>query len=172
MPKKSVGRVKSFYGNFLALVRAYVYIRAFGKEHLRSIAENAVINANYLLARLREVYAAPYGFRRCKHEFVLTGTPFKEKFGVNTLDIAKRIQDYGYYPPTVYFPLTVPECLMIEPTETQSKESLDEFADALIKIAEEAKTNPELLHNAPHHAPVTRLDEVKAAREPVLRYKH
>jgi glycine dehydrogenase subunit 2 len=172
MPKKSVGRVKSFYGNFLALVRAYVYIRAFGKEHLREIAENAVINANYLLARLREVYAAPYGFRRCKHEFVLTGTPFKEKFGVNTLDIAKRIQDYGYYPPTVYFPLTVPECLMIEPTETQSKESLDEFADALIKIAEEAKTNPELLHNAPHHAPVTRLDEVKAAREPVLRYKH
>ena len=172
MPKKSVGRVKSFYGNFLALVRAYVYIRAFGKEHLRSIAENAVLNANYLLARLRDVYAAPYGFRRCKHEFVLTGTPFKEQYGVNTLDIAKRIQDYGFYPPTVYFPLTVPECLMIEPTETQSKESLDEFADALIKIAEEANTNPELLHNAPHHAPVTRLDEVKAAREPVLRYKH
>jgi glycine dehydrogenase subunit 2 len=171
MPKKSVGRVKSFYGNFLALVRAYVYIRSLGKEHLREIAENAVLNANYLLARLKDTYSAPYGDRHCKHEFVLTGTPFAEKYGVHTLDIAKRIQDYGFYPPTIYFPLTVPECLMVEPTETQSKESLDEFANALLAIAKEAETNPQLLRDAPHHAPVTRLDEVKAAREPVLRYK-
>ncbi len=171
MPKKSVGRVKSFYGNFLALVRAYVYIRSYGKEHLREIAENAVLNANYMLARLKDTYSAPYGNRHCKHEFVLTGTPFAEKYGVHTLDIAKRIEDYGFYPPTIYFPLIVPECIMIEPTETQSKESLDEFVDALLKIAEEAKTNPQLLHDAPHEAPVTRLDDVKAAREPVLRYK-
>lgn len=172
MPRKSIGRVKSFYGNFLALVRAYVYLRTIGKENLARVAEDAVINANYLLARLREVYYAPFGNRVCKHEFVLSGTPFVEKYGVRTLDIAKRIQDYGFYPPTIYFPLTVPECLMIEPTETQSKESLDEFADALLQIAEEARTNPEVLKNAPHTAPVTRLDEVKAAREPVLRYKH
>ncbi len=171
MPRKSIGRVKSFYGNFLALVRAYVYIRSFGKEHLHEIAEDAVINANYLLARLKGVYAAPFGNRVCKHEFVLTGTPFAEKYGVHTLDIAKRIQDYGFYPPTIYFPLTVPECIMIEPTETESKKSLDEFADALLKIAEEARTNPQLLHDAPTTAPVTRLDDVKAARAPVLCYK-
>lgn len=170
-PKKTIGRVKSFYGNFLALVRAYAYIRTLGKEHLAAIAENAVINANYLLARLRDVYKAPFGNRVCKHEFVLTGTPFVEKYGVHTLDIAKRIQDYGFYPPTIYFPLTVPECLMIEPTETESKASLDEFADALIAIAKEAEVNPQLLKEAPHTAPVTRLDDVKAAREPVLCYK-
>src|SRR5574341_1146975 len=171
MPKKSIGRVKSFYGNFLALVRAYAYIRSYGREHLHEIAENAVINANYLLARLKDAYSAPYGHRACKHEFVLTGAPFVQKYGVHTLDIAKRIEDYGFYPPTIYFPLIVPECLMIEPTETQSKESLDEFADALLAIAQEAETNPQLLHDAPHDAPVTRLDDVKAAREPVLCYK-
>ncbi len=169
-PKKSIGRVKSFYGNFLALVRAYVYLRLLGKEHLARVAEDAVINANYLLARLRNTYHAPFGDRRCKHEFVLTGTPFVEKYGVHTLDIAKRIQDYGFHPPTIYFPLTVPECLMIEPTETQSKESLDEFADALLAIAQEAAANPQILKDAPHTAPVTRLDDVKAAREPVLGY--
>ncbi|MBI3741506.1 MAG: aminomethyl-transferring glycine dehydrogenase subunit GcvPB [Chloroflexi bacterium] len=171
MPKKTIGRVKSFFGNFLALVRAYTYIRSYGKEHLREIAENAVINANYLLARLKGTYYAPFANRACKHEFVLDGTPFKTKYGVNTLDIAKRIQDYGFYPPTIYFPLIVPECLMIEPTETQSKESLDEFADALLKIAQEAETDAQLLHDAPHDAPVTRLDEVRAAREPVLCYR-
>ncbi len=171
MPKKSIGRVKSFYGNFLALVRAYAYIRSLGKEHLREVAENSVLNANYLLARLKNTYSAPYGNRCCKHEFVLTGTPFLEKYGVHTLDIAKRIEDYGFYPPTIYFPLIVPECIMIEPTETQSKESLDEFADALLAIAKEAETDPQLLHDAPHNAPVTRLDDVKAAREPILCYK-
>jgi glycine dehydrogenase subunit 2 len=171
MPKKSIGRVKSFYGNFLALVRAYVYIRSFGKDHLAEIAENAVINANYLLARLKHVYKAPFENRVCKHEFVLTGTPFVEKYGVHTLDIAKRIQDYGFYPPTIYFPLTVPECIMIEPTETESKASLDEFADALLAIAKEAEVNPEMVKTAPHTAPVTRLDDVKAAREPILCYR-
>jgi glycine dehydrogenase subunit 2 len=171
MPKKSIGRVKSFYGNFLALLRAYAYIRTLGKEHLCEMSQDAVLNANYLLARLKDTYCAPYGNRHCKHEFVLTGTPFAEKYGVHTLDIAKRIQDYGYYPPTIYFPLNVPECLMIEPTESESKKSLDDFADMLLKIAEEAKTNPELLHEAPHVAPVSRLDDVKAAREPVLCYK-
>lgn len=171
MPKKSIGRVKSFYGNFLALVRGYTYIRSFGREHLAEIAENAVINANYLLARLKETYSAPYGKRHCKHEFVLTGKPFLDQYGVHTLDIAKRIQDYGFYPPTIYFPLTVPECIMIEPTESESKASLDEFADALIEIAKEAATNPELLHQAPHNTPVSRLDDVKAARAPVLCYK-
>ncbi|MBI4786526.1 MAG: glycine dehydrogenase subunit 2 [Chloroflexi bacterium] len=108
MPKKSIGRVKSFYGNFLALVRAYTYIRSFGNEHLREIAENAVLNANYLLARLKDTYSAPYGNRVCKHEFVLTGTPIAQKYGVHTLDIAKRIEDYGFYPPTIYFPLIAP----------------------------------------------------------------
>jgi glycine dehydrogenase subunit 2 len=171
MPKKTIGRVKSFYGNFLALVRAYVYIRSFGREHLAEIAENAVINANYLLAKLKDTYQAPFANRHCKHEFVLTGTPFVEKYGVHTLDIAKRIQDYGFYPPTIYFPLTVPECIMIEPTETQSKESLDEFADALIAIAKEAAENPQLVKDAPHLAPITRLDDVKAARDPILCYK-
>jgi glycine dehydrogenase subunit 2 len=171
MPKKSIGRVKSFYGNFLALVRAYVYIRSYGRDHLAEIAENAVLNANYMLARLKGTYAAPFAYRHCKHEFVLTGTPFAEKYGVHTLDIAKRIEDYGFYPPTIYFPLIVPECIMIEPTETQSKESLDEFVDALLAIAKEAESSPQLLHDAPHEAPVTRLDDVKAAREPVLCYK-
>ncbi len=171
MPEKSIGRVKSFYGNFLALVRAYAYIRSFGREYLKEIAENAVLNANYLLARLKDTFSAPYANRPCKHEFVLTGTPFAEKYGVHTLDIAKRIEDYGFYPPTIYFPLIVPECIMIEPTETQSKASLDEFADALLQIAKEAETAPQLLHEAPHNTPVTRLDDVKAAREPVLCYK-
>lgn len=170
MPRRSIGRVKSFYGNFLALVRAYAYIRTLGHEHLHEVAENSVINANYLLARLKDTYSAPYGNRHCMHEFVLTGTPFVEQYGVHTLDIAKRIEDYGFYPPTIYFPLIVPECIMIEPTETESKASLDEFADALLAIAKEAATDPQLLHDAPHVAPVTRLDDVKAAREPILCY--
>ncbi|MBI4672952.1 MAG: aminomethyl-transferring glycine dehydrogenase subunit GcvPB [Chloroflexi bacterium] len=171
-PAHSIGRIKSFWGNFLAIVRAYVYIRSFGKEHLQEIAQDSVLNANYLLALIRDVYDPQVPERVCKHEFVLNGTRFKKEYGVNTLDVAKRIIDYGYYPPTIYFPLIVPECLMIEPTETQSKASLDEFAAALRQIAEEARANPQLLHDAPHDTPVTRLDDVKAAREPVLRYKH
>lgn len=171
-PEHSIGRIKSFWGNFLALVRAYTYIRSFGKEHLKEIAEDSVLNANYLLALIRDVYDPQVPERICKHEFVLNGTRFKKEYGVSTLDVAKRIIDFGYYPPTIYFPLIVPECLMIEPTETQSKASLDEFAAALRQIAEEARTNPQLLHDAPHDTPVTRLDDVKAAREPILRYKH
>lgn len=170
-PEHSIGRIKAFWGNFLALVRAYTYIRTYGKEYLKEIAEVAVLNANYLLALLREVYDPQIPERMCKHEFVLNGTRFKKEYGVNTLDVAKRIIDYGFYPPTIYFPLIVPECLMIEPTETQSKASLDEFAAALLKIAEEARTDPQLLHDAPHDTPVSRLDDVKAAREPVLHYR-
>ncbi len=171
-PTHSIGRIKSFWGNFLALARAYAYIRSYGKEHLAEIAHASVLNANYLLALIRDTYDLQIPERLCKHEFVLNGTRFKKDFGVSTLDVAKRIIDYGYYPPTIYFPLIVPECLMIEPTETQSKASLDEFADALLKIAEEARANPQLLHDAPHDTPVTRMDDVKAAREPILRYQH
>ena len=171
-PAHSIGRIKSFWGNFLALVRAYTYIRTYGKEYLKDIAEVSVLNANYLLALIRDVYDPQVPERISKHEFVLNGTRFKKDFGVSTLDVAKRIIDYGYYPPTIYFPLIVPECLMIEPAETQSKASLDEFADALRKIAQEAREHPQLLHDAPHDTPVTRLDDVKAAREPILRFKH
>ncbi len=171
-PEHSIGRVKAFWGNFLALVRAYTYIRSYGKEHLKEIAEISVLNANYLLALLRQVYDPQIPERLCKHEFVLNGTRFKKEYGVNTLDVAKRIIDYGFYPPTIYFPLIVPECLMIEPTETQSKASLDEFASALLKIAQEAREDPQLLHDAPHDTPVSRLDDVRAAREPVLHYNH
>lgn len=172
VPEQSIGRVKAFHGNFLAIVRAYAYIRSFGREHLHEIAETAVLNANYLLARVRGTYDPAIPDRPCKHEFVLDGTRFVKQYGVRTLDVAKRIIDYGFYPPTIYFPLIVPECLMIEPTETESRASLDEYADALIQIAQEARTNPDMLHAAPHIAPVTRLDDVRAARDPVLRYKH
>jgi glycine dehydrogenase subunit 2 len=169
MPPKSIGRVKAFWGNFGILVRAYTYIRMHGAEGLRQVSENAVLNANYLQARLRGVYPIPHGDRTCMHEFVaqgkLEGAPT-----IITMDIAKRLMDFGMHPPTVYFPLIVPEALMIEPTETESKENLDTFADTMIKIAEEAKTQPELLKTAPHNAPVKRLDEVKAAKDLVLCY--
>ena len=151
------------------LVRAYTYIRMHGAEGLRQVSENAVLNANYLQARLRGVYPIPHGDRTCMHEFVaqgkLEGAP-----GIITMDIAKRLMDFGMHPPTVYFPLIVSEALMIEPTETESKETLDFFADTMIQIAEEAKTQPELLKTAPHNAPLKRLDEVKAAKDMVLCY--
>ncbi len=169
MPAKSIGRVKAFWGNFAVLVRAYTYIRMHGAEGLRQVSENAVLNANYLQARLRDVYPIPHSDRTCMHEFVaqgkLEGAP-----GINTMDIAKRLMDFDFHPPTVYFPLIVAEALMVEPTETESKETLDAFADTLIRIAEEARTDPELLKTAPHHAPVKRLDEVKAAKDMVLCY--
>ncbi len=167
-PPKSIGRVKSFYGNFLVFIKAYVYIRMLGAEGLKEVAETAVLNANYLRVRLKEVYPLPYD-RLCKHEFVLSGR-LPDAPGVRTLDIAKRLIDYGFHPPTIYFPLIVPEALMIEPTETESKETLDAFVDALLRIAQEARENPELLHQAPHTAPVRRLDEVRAARQPKLRW--
>lgn len=168
-PARSIGRVKSFYGQFAALVRSYVYIRMLGAEGLREAAENAVLNANYLMAKLRDVYDLPYD-RTCKHEFVLSGSR-QAKNGVRTLDIAKRLMDFGIHPPTVYFPLIVPEALMIEPTETETKETMDEFIAVMRQIAQEAQDNPELLHEAPHDTPVGRMDEVRAAREPILRWK-
>jgi glycine dehydrogenase subunit 2 len=166
MPASSIGRLKAFYGNFGILLRAYTYIRMLGAEGLRQVSENAVLNANYLLSRLKGTYPLPYD-RICMHEFVLSGH-LPDAPDVHTLDIAKRLMDYGFHPPTIYFPLIVPEALMIEPTETESKETLDAFADALIQIAQEARINPELLHSAPHITPVSRLDEVRAARQPVL----
>ncbi len=164
MPPRTIGRVKSFHGNFGILVRAYVYIRMLGAEGLRAVAENAVLNANYLQARLKGVYPVPHGERTCMHEFVAQGK-LASAPDIRALDISKRLIDYGFHPPTNYFPLIVPEALMIEPTETESIETLDAFADALLEIAQEASGHPELLHEAPHSSPVRRLDEVKAARE-------
>lgn len=169
VPVRTIGRVKAFWGNFGVLVRAYTYIRMHGAEGLRQISENAVLNANYLQARLKEVYPIPHSDRICMHEFVAQGI-LKDAPDIHTMDIAKRLMDFGFHPPTVYFPLIVPEALMIEPTETESKETLDAFADALIQIAEEAKSQPELLKTAPHNAPLKRLDEVKAAKDLVLCY--
>ncbi|MDX9827718.1 MAG: aminomethyl-transferring glycine dehydrogenase subunit GcvPB [Spirochaetia bacterium] len=167
MPEKSIGRLKAFYGNFGVLVRAYCYVRMQGAEGLRRIAENSVLNANYLRARLEKTYKLKYT-RPCMHEFVAMGDVAP---GIRTLDIAKRLIDYGFHPPTIYFPLIVPEALMIEPTETESKKTLDGFVDAMLSIAAEAKTNPELLHAAPTTTPVGRLDEVAAARSPVLCFR-
>lgn len=166
-PDKSIGRVKSFLGQFGMFVRAYNYISMLGAEGLRRAGEHAVLNANYLRALVEDIYHIPYD-RVCMHEFVAEGH-WKDAEGVRALDIAKRLIDYGFHPPTNYFPLIVHEALMIEPTETESKQTLDAFADALLKIAEEAHTDPELLTNAPHDTPVGRLDEVKAAKELVLK---
>ncbi|WP_251459536.1 aminomethyl-transferring glycine dehydrogenase subunit GcvPB [Weizmannia agrestimuris] len=165
---QSIGRVKPFYGNFGINVRAYTYIRSMGPDGLREVTENAVINANYMMRKLAPYYDLPYD-RHCKHEFVLSGRRQK-KLGVRTFDIAKRLLDFGFHPPTVYFPLNVEECMMIEPTETESKETLDAFIDAMIQIAKEAEENPEIVQEAPHTTIVKRLDETRAARKPVLRY--
>lgn len=166
MPSRSIGRVKSFHGHFGMAVRAFTYIAMHGADGMRRIAEHAVLNANYLLAKLRNTYHVPYD-RICMHEFVMEGV-FADAPGVHALDIAKRLMDYNFHPPTNYFPLIVHEALMIEPTETENKQTLDAFADALIKIAEEAHAEPELLHSAPHITPIGRLDEVKAAKDLVL----
>lgn len=165
----SIGRIKGFYGNFGILVRAYAYIRTMGPEGLKQVSEDAVLNANYLLKKLSGHYDVPFP-GLCKHEFVLSGNRQK-KLGVRTLDIAKRLLDFGIHPPTIYFPLIVDECLMIEPTETESKETLDAFADVMIQIAKEAEEEPEVVQEAPHHTVVKRMDEVTAARKPVLRYR-
>ncbi|MBD8113361.1 MULTISPECIES: aminomethyl-transferring glycine dehydrogenase subunit GcvPB [Priestia] len=166
---QSIGRVKPFYGNFGINVRAYTYIRSMGPDGLKAVTENAVLNANYMMRRLAEHYELPFD-RHCKHEFVLSGKRQK-KLGVRTLDIAKRLLDFGYHPPTIYFPLIVEECMMIEPTETESKETLDAFIDAMIQIAKEAEETPEVVQEAPHTTVVKRLDETLAARKPVLRYQ-
>ncbi|WP_066074111.1 aminomethyl-transferring glycine dehydrogenase subunit GcvPB [Neobacillus soli] len=166
---QSIGRVKPFYGNFGINVRAYTYIRSMGPDGLKAVTEYAVLNANYMMRRLAEHYDLPFD-KHCKHEFVLSGRRQK-KLGVRTLDIAKRLLDFGYHPPTIYFPLNVEECIMIEPTETESKETLDSFVDKMIQIAKEVEENPEIVQEAPHTTVVGRMDETKAARKPILRYQ-
>ena len=169
---RSIGRLRGFQGNFGVFVRSYAYIRSLGAEGLREASEIAVLNANYLLARLRERAgdALPPAYdARCMHEFVLSGAPMKRELGIRTLDLAKRMLDYGYHPPTVYFPLLVDEALLVEPTETETRETLDAFADAVGAILDEAREDPEIARNAPYTTPVRRLDEATAAREPVLR---
>ena len=166
----SIGRLRSFVGNTGVLVRAYAYIRAHGAAGLREVSDDAVLAANYLKHRLAETYDLPYD-RPCKHEFVASAASIKRRTGVRTLDIAKRLIDHGYHPPTIYFPLIVEEGMLIEPTETESVETLDAFADALIEIAAEAERDPAQVTSAPHTAPVRRLDEATAARQPNLRWR-
>lgn len=163
---KTIGRVKAYYGNFLHLVRALVYILAQGPDGLKKIAQISVLNANYLMRALKKYYDLPYD-RVCQHEFVLSARRQKA-FGVRALDIGKRLLDYGFHAPTIYFPLIVDEALMIEPTETESKETLDAFVEVMIKIAEEAEKDPEMVKGAPYSTPVARVDEVQAARKPVV----
>ncbi len=165
----SLGKVRSFYGNFNVLIKAYSYLLSLGAEGLREISENAVLNANYLLHKLKKLFLLPYD-RLCMHECVFSGLNHHDQ-GVAVLDIAKRLLDYGYHPPTIYFPLIVHEALMMEPTETESKETLDEFIETLYSIGEEIKNNPELVRTAPHTTPAQRPDEVGAARNPVVRWK-
>jgi glycine dehydrogenase subunit 2 len=161
----SIGRIRAFWGNFGVLLRAYAYVLSLGAEGLKRVGQFAVLNANYLRKMLQEKYYLPYN-RICQHEFVLSDKSLPN--GVTTEDIAKRILDYGAYAPTIYFPLIVNGAIMIEPTETESKQSLDAYIDIMFKIYEEATNNPELLKNAPHNTPVRRLDAVKAARNPIL----
>jgi glycine dehydrogenase subunit 2 len=163
---KSIGRVRSFFGQVGVLVRAYCYIRTHGAEGLKEVSENAVLNANYLLSRVKHIFPVPQG-DRCMHEFVATASKLKADRDVSAMDLAKRLLDYGYHAPTVYFPLTVRESMMIEPTETESKETLDAFAETLFRITEES---PELLHEAPHTTTISRPDEVQAARKPIMRW--
>jgi glycine dehydrogenase subunit 2 len=165
----SIGRVKPYYGNFGINVRAYTYIQTMGAEGLRLVSEYAVLNANYMMRKLEPYFELPYK-QHCKHEFVISGSRQK-KLGVRTLDMAKRLLDFGYHPPTIYFPLNVEECMMIEPTETEAKETLDEFIDAMIQIAKEVEETPEVVLEAPHNTVIKRLDEALAARKPVLRYQ-
>ncbi|MBS1249138.1 MAG: putative glycine dehydrogenase (decarboxylating) subunit 2 [Chloroflexi bacterium] len=166
-PKQSIGRVKAFHGHFGMVVRAFTYMLTLGKNGLRAVSEYAVLNANYLQALVKDTYHIPHE-RLCMHEFVAQGH-WEDAPGIRALDISKRLMDFGFHPPTNYFPLIIPEALMIEPTETETKDTLDAFAETLLKIAEEARTDPEKLHNAPHRTPFGRLDEVKAAKELILR---
>jgi glycine dehydrogenase subunit 2 len=163
MPK-SIGQVRSFFGNVGVLVRAYCYIRTHGPDGLRAVSENAVLNANYLLSRVKHIVPVPQG-NRCMHEFVASASALKKDKGISAMDLAKRLLDYGFHAPTVYFPLTVPEAIMCEPTESESKETLDAFAEVLFRITGE---DAQLLHEAPHTTMISRPDEVRAARQPVL----
>jgi glycine dehydrogenase subunit 2 len=166
MPEKSIGKLKAFHGNFGMHTRAYAYIRAYGSDGLREVSRHAVLNANYVRVKLKGTYKIPYP-RTCGHEFVLEGH-FDDVKDIHALDISKRLMDYGIHPPTNYFPLIVPEALLIEPTETETKAELDRFIDAMEKIAVEMRENPDLLKTAPHTTPVSRLDEVRAAKQLVL----
>jgi glycine dehydrogenase subunit 2 len=165
-PAKSIGRVRSFFGNVGILVRGYCYLRTLGAGGVRAMSENAVLNANYLLAKLKDVLPVPQG-DRCMHEFVASAKGLKDARGISAMDIAKRLLDFGFHAPTVYFPLVVAEALMIEPTETESRETLDAFAEAIRKIVAE---DPEQLRLAPHNTPVSRPDDVRAARQPILKW--
>jgi glycine dehydrogenase subunit 2 len=169
---QSIGRMSANMGNAGVLMRAYVYARLLGGEGMHRVAEYATLNANYLMARLRDAgFDLAYPSRRASHEFIVTLKKLKDATGVSAMDFAKRLLDYGYHAPTTYFPLLVPECLLIEPTETESRETLDGFIDAMVKIKHEAETNPDLVKGAPYSLPVRRLDDVKAARELDLAYK-
>jgi glycine dehydrogenase subunit 2 len=159
----SIGKIHTFFGNFGMMVRAYTYIRMLGSKGLKEVSESAIINANYLLSRIKDYFDRPY-LGKPLHEFVVSGSRYKLEYNVRTLDIAKRLLDYGFHAPTIYFPLIVSEALMIEPTETETKETLDAFADALIKIVEEIKTNPDIVRSAPHTTPVKRLDDAYASK--------
>ena len=169
-PPQSIGKMGAFHGNFGALVRAYSYIRTLGDEGIRDVSRDAIINANYILSQLRGYYDLPYD-RHCMHEVVFSARNLKNAHNVSALDVAKRLIDYGVHPPTMYFPLIVEEALMVEPTETESKETLDYFIDVMKTIAQEAADSPDLLHDAPHDTPNTRLDEATAARRPNLRWR-
>ncbi len=165
---QSVGKLRTFYGNFGAIIRSYAYIKALGAEGLKAVSENAILNANYLRVKLRDFYDIPYD-SICMHEFIMAATRQKKK-GVRALDIAKRLLDFGVHAPTVYFPLVVEEAMMVEPTETESRETLDTFVEILKKIEKEIEENPQKVLEAPHTTPVNRIDEVRAARQPDLRY--
>ena len=166
MPEKSIGRVRSFCGNVGVLVRAYVYIRTYGKEGLRKVSEDALLGANYLLSKVKHILDVPHG-DRCMHEFVASATRLKKEKHLSAMDLAKRLLDYGFHAPTVYFPLVVPEAVMVEPTETESKETLDAFAEALFRITDE---QGDLIEEAPHTTRISRPDDVVAARKPILRW--
>lgn len=168
-PEHSIGQVKSFYGNFTVVVKALSYILTLGAEGIREAAQNAVLNANYMMKKLDDLYTIAYQ-ERCMHEFVMSLEPLKKETGISAMDIAKGLLDNGIHPPTMYFPLIVHEALMVEPTETESKETLDEAIEVFRRLYETAKTDPQSLHEAPHHTAVRRLDEVGAARNPKLRY--
>ena len=165
---KSIGRVRSFFGNFGILVRAYTYIISLGGDGLEESSRMALLNANYIRKNLEKSYQIAYS-EPCMHECIFTDR-HQHKYGVSTLDIAKRLLDYGFHPPTIYFPLVVSGALMIEPTETETPETLDAFVEAMLAIAQEAKENPDIVKTAPHSTPVKRLDEARAARKPILRW--
>jgi glycine dehydrogenase subunit 2 len=167
VPSKSIGRMRTFFGNVGILLRGYLYLRTLGAEGLKAVSENAVLNANYLMTKISDVLPTPHG-KRCMHEFVASARAVQKEHGISAMDIAKRLLDYGFHAPTVYFPLVVPEAMMMEPTETESKETLDAFADAIHKIVAE---DPQTLHEAPHSTLVSRPDDVQAARKPILKWE-